>query len=212
MSNQRLDEYDKIILNCRTNIQFSSYSIFIKNFEQSVMNISYFFNKRNKFKLFNLTPNSEFENDFLDSIFSRIKFNMEDKREFIENFYFTYYANKNEFLPYLKENQKKFNQVLSASLYLKSEKIFVDILSIKKSKIKDFIINFLIYYIEKNKSFEDFKNNHLFILLLEKFEIKDYFKSIINNLTFKSQEYHYFLKSINPFFEMIDNKKLLENF
>ncbi len=212
MSNQRLDEYDKIIIRFKYDLKYCSYFNFMILFEQSVTQLSKYLNRRDRFKFLNLIPQNKFEIQVRNEIFSKISIGMEHKKEFIENFYFTYYANKNEFLPYLKANQEKFNHVLSASLYLKSEKIFNDITSIRKSKIKDFIINFLIYYIEKNKSFEHFNNNYLFILLLEKFEINDYLQSIVNNLTFKSQEYHYFLKSINPFFEMIDNKKLLENF
>lgn len=212
MSNQRLAEYDKIILNARKNLEFNSYSTFVNTFEKSVNDISFFLNRRDRFKFLNFTGLSDFEIQIRNAIFFRISLGMEHQKEFIENFYFIYYANKNEIYNSKKENQLKFNIVLSTSIYIKSDKIFNDITSIRKSKIQDFIINFLIYYIEKNKSFENFNNNHLFILLLEKFEINDYLQSIVNNLTFKSQEYHYFLKSINPFFEMIDNKKLLENF
>lgn len=212
MSNEQLSKYHQIIIRFKYDLKYCSYFNFMLLLEQSVIEFSKYLHRRDRFKIFNLKEQNYLEIYVRDIVFSKIALGMEPKKEFIENFYFTYYANKNEFLPYLKANQEKFNYVLSASLYLKSEKIFNDILSIKKSKIKDFIINFLIYYIEKNKSFEHFKDNHLFILLLEKFEINDYLQSIVNNLTFKSQEYHDFLKSIYPFFEMINNKKLLNNF
>lgn len=212
MSNQRQAEYDKIILNSRKILEFSSYSEFVNLFEKSVTDISFFLNRRDRFKLFNLNKRTEFEIQIRNAIFSRIALGMEDKKEFIENFYFAYFANSNEILPSQKNDQEKFNYVLSTSLHIKSEKIFNDINSIKSYDIPYFIINFLFYYIKKNQSFEDFNNNYLFFNLLEKFEINNYLNLITKNRSLSSQQYDYFFYKITPFFEMIDNKKLLENF
>ncbi len=196
MSNERLNQYDKIILNSRKILEHSPYSDFVHLFEQSVTDISFFLNRRDRFKLFNLNNRTEFEIQIRDSIFSRIALGMEDKKEFIEDFYFAYFANSNEILPSQKNDQEKFNYVLSTSLYIKSEKIFNDITSIKSYDIQYFIINFLFYYIKKNQSFEDFNNNYLFINLLEKFEINDYLNLMTKNLDFNSQKYDYFFYQI----------------
>lgn len=212
MSNIRLRLYDQIILSARRNLEYGSYSNFVNTFEKSVTDISFFLNKRNTFKFFNLNGRTEFEIQIRNAIFSRISLGMENKKEFIENFYFTYYANENEIFPSVKYDQLKFNHVLSTALYIGSDKIFDDITSIKKSKIKYFVINFLIYYIEKNKSFEHFNNNSLFIHLLEKFNIKEHLQFITKDLVFKTTEYRYFLNNIQPFFENINNKNILDNF